>query len=117
MPPDPEQERLSRLRDRQIQARDPHVQQRRIHGKIARKQRSSVEAFSVGRVLSEVPSMWKGAVLGFFVGILGVALIPLVWSSTWALPCSAVLALMLAIFGLIIGRAADTRDSLKDLMR
>lgn len=117
MPPESEQDRLRRLRDRQIAARDPQVKQQRIHGKIARKQRSSVEAFSLGRILSEIPNMWKGAFLGFLVGVLGVAVIPLVWSSPWALPCAAALTVILAIFGLIVGRAADTRDSLKDLMR
>lgn len=34
----------------------------------------------------------------------------------WAVPCSAGVALMLSILGLFIGRAQDTRDSLKDLV-
>jgi hypothetical protein len=41
----------------------------------------------------------------------------LVWVSPWALPCSAAVALMLSILGLLIGRAQDTRDSIEDLVR
>lgn len=117
MPPDSELERLRRLRDRQIAARDPQIKQRQVHSKIARKQRSSVQAFSLGRIWSEIPSMWKGAFYGLFVGALGMALLPMLWDSPWSLPCAAGAAVVLAIFGLILGRAADTRDSLKDLMR
>lgn len=117
MSPDSEQDRLRRLRDRQIAARDPQVKQRQVHGKIARKQRSSVERFSVGRILAEIPNIWKGGFLGFVVGALGIAVIPTLWPSSWALPCAGALAVMMTIFGLIVGRAIDTRESLKDLIR
>lgn len=117
MAPESEQERLRRLRDRQVASRDPQTKQRQIHGKIARKQRSSVESFSLGKIWSEIPSMWKGAFLGLAVGAVGVAIVPTIWVSPWALLCAGVIALFLAILGMIIGRAADTRDSLKDLMR
>lgn len=117
MSPDSEQDRLRRLRDGQIAARDPQVKQRQVHGKIARKQRSSVERFSIGRIFAEIPNIWKGGALGFLVGVLGIAVIPYLWPSTWTLPCAAALAVMLTIFGLIVGRAVDTRDSLKDLVR
>lgn len=117
MAPESEQERLRRLRDRQIATRDPQSKQRQLHGKIARKQRGAVEAFSLGKIWSEIPSMWKGAFFGLGIGALGVAIVPLLWVSPWSLPCAGVIALFLAILGMIIGRAADTRDSLKDLMR
>ncbi len=117
MPGETEQERWRRLRDRQVASRDPQTKQRRLHGQIAHKQRSSVETFSIGRMWSEVPSMWKGLIYGLLVGACAIAIVPLAWASPWALPCAATVAVFLAILGLIIGRAADTRDSLKDLMR
>jgi hypothetical protein len=117
MAPESEQERLRRLRDRQVAARDPQTKQRQLHGKIARKQRSSVASFSLGRIWSEIPNFWKGAFFGLAIGAIGIAVVPLVWVSPWALPCAGVIALFLAILGMIIGRAADTRDSLRDLIR
>jgi hypothetical protein len=112
-----DQERLRRLRDRQLSSRDPQHKQRQLHGRIARKQRRSVESFSLGRIWSEIPHIWRGAFYGLTLGVLAIALVPLVWVSPWALPCSAGMALTLAILGLFIGRAQDTRDSLKDLVR
>ncbi len=117
MPPNPEQERLRRLRDRQLAARDPQAKSRKLHGGISRKQRQSVEPFSLGRIWSEIPHIWRYAFYGFAVGVLGVAVLPLVWKSPWSVPCAAGVALMLAIIGLFIGRAADTRDALKELTK
>ena len=112
-----DQERLRRLRDRQLSARDPQRKQRQVHGRIARKRRQSFESFSLGRMWSEIPHIWKGAFYGLTLGVIAIALVPLVWVSPWALPCSAGAALMFSILGLLIGRAQDTRDSLKDLVR
>jgi len=112
-----DQERLRRLRDRQLSARDPQTTQRAMHGQIARRQRRSVERFSVGRIWSEIPHIWKGAFYGLAVGAIAVAIVPTMWASPWAIPCSAGAAVMLIILGVLIGRAQDTRDSLKDLVR
>lgn len=117
MPSTQDQERLRRLREGQLASRDPLKKARQMHGRIARKQRRSVETFSLGRIWSEIPHVWKGAFYGLTVGVLAVAVVPLIWASPWALPCSAGATLMLAILGLLIGRAQDTRDSLKDLVR
>jgi len=117
MPTNSEQERLRRLRDRQLAARDPQNKARKLHGGIARKHRQAVEPFSLVRIWSEIPHVWRYAFYGFALGALGVAVVPLLWESPWAVPCAAVSALILAILGLFIGRAADTRDSLKELTK
>lgn len=112
-----DEDRLQRLRDRQIAARDPQRKLRRMHGGIAQRQRRSTQTFSLGRIWSEIPHIWKGAFYGLALGALAIAIVPTLWLSPWALPCSTGAALMLAIIGLLIGRAEDTRDSLKDLVR
>ncbi|MBF8257022.1 MAG: hypothetical protein HW375_1929 [Anaerolineales bacterium] len=117
MPNTQDQERLQRLRDRQLASRDPLKHQRRMHGQIARRQRRSVESFSLGRIWSEIPNLWKGAFYGLTFGVLVLVLVPSVWASLWAIPCSAGVAVMSTILGLLIGRAQDTRDSIKDLVR
>jgi hypothetical protein len=115
MPTNSEQDRLRRLRDQQIAARDPQTGARKLHGGISRKQRRAVEAFSLGRIWREIPHIWRYAFYGFVVGVLAVAVVPMVWDSPWALTCSAGTTVFLVIIGVFIGRAADTRDSLKDL--
>jgi len=88
-----------------------------MHGRIACKHRQSQAPLSIGRIWSEIPHLWKGAFYGLTVGALAVAILPAIWASPWALPCAGGLAAMLAILGLLLGRAADTRDALRDLTR
>jgi hypothetical protein len=115
MSTNPEQERLRRLRDRQIAARDPQTGARKLHGGISRKQRRAVESFSLGKIWREIPHVWRYAFYGFVVGALGVAVVPVLWDSPWALTCTAGATVFLVVIGVFVGRAADTRDSLKDL--
>lgn len=112
-----DQERLRQLRDRQLAARDPQTGQRRLQREISARRRRSTESFSLGKIWSETPAIWKGGAFGFGLGVVAVALLPMVWSSPWALPCAATATLFLTILGLLIGRAFDTRNSLRDLLR
>lgn len=112
-----EQERLRRLRDRQLAARDPQTKQRELHHGIARRHRRSRQSFSLRQMWSEIPHMWRDAFYGLLVGVLALALVPSLWDSTWAVPCAAASIPILAILGFFIGRALDTRDEIKDLTR
>jgi hypothetical protein len=117
MAPDTDHERLRRLRDRQIATRDPQTKARTLHGNIARKQRRSVEAFSLGKIWSGIPHLWKDAFYGFLLGVVLIVVVPMLWNSPWATPVAAGTAILLTIIGLFVGRAEDTRDSLRDLTR
>ena len=112
-----DQERLRRLRDRQLAARDPQAKQRKLHRGIAHRQRKSRQPFSLRQMCSEIPHMWRDAFYGLLVGALALAIVPAVWDSPWAAPCSAAAIPILAVLGLFIGRALDTRDEIKDLTR
>ena len=112
-----EQERLRRLRDRQLAARDPHIKERKLQHGIAQRRRKAVQPFSIQRIWSEIPFIWRGSFYGMLVGALALAIVPLFVDSPLAVPCSAASIPILAIFGFFIGRAFDTREELKDLMR
>jgi hypothetical protein len=112
-----EHERLRRLRERQLAARDPQTRGRRLHREISVRRRRSTEPLSVGRIWSEIPAMWKGGAFWFGLGTVLVALLSLVRVSPWSLPCAATATLFFSILGLLIGRAFDTRDSPRDLLR
>ena len=87
-----------------------------MHREIAHRRRSSKEPFRWGGLVGN-PWCVEGAFYGLSVGALTLAILPSVWPSPWALPCAGGLTLFLSILGLLIGRAADTRDSLRDLIR
>ena len=112
-----EQDRLKRLRDQQIATRDPLIKQRKLEHTIAQRHRRSVQAFSLGRIWSEIPHKWRGVFYGLVGGVLLVIVLPVVWASSWAVLCSAASIPILAIVGFFFGRAVDTKEEIKDLVR
>ena len=65
----------------------------------------------------DVPHAWKGFFYGLVLGTLVLLVVPLFWLSPWAVPCSAATIVVFVIFGVIMGRAIDTRENIKDLIR
>lgn len=112
-----EQERLKRLRDRQLAARDPQAKQKKLYRGIANRHRKAAKPFSFRQMWSEIPHMWRGALYGLTLGVLILILVPEFWDSVWAAPCAAGAIPFLGILGLLLGRALDARDSLRELMR
>jgi VIT1/CCC1 family predicted Fe2+/Mn2+ transporter len=112
-----EQKRLARLRDRQLAARDPQTAQRKLHGGIARRHRQAAEPFSLGKMWSQIPHKFRDSFFGLVAGAFLLAILPAIWPSMWATKCGVASILALAAFGSIVGRAADTRDELKRLMK
>lgn len=112
-----EQDRLKRLRDQQIATRDPMTKQHKLDHTIAQRRRRSLQTFSLWRMWSEIPHKWRGAFYGLVGGVLLVVVLPAVWASSWAIMCSAASIPILAIVGFFFGRAVDTKEEIKDLVR
>lgn len=109
-------ERLKRIRDRQVGLRDPQTTQQRLQHDIASRRRKSVKKFSSRQVVKEIPHKARGAVIGAFIGVLILAFAPLIVDSPWTDVIGILSIVMLAIFGFLMGRAMDARDSLKELI-
>lgn len=114
---DQELERLRRLRDRQLADRDPLVKQRQFQRMSAQRERKYRKPYSFGKMWKDIPHAWKGFFYGAVLGTLVLLVLPIFWVSPWAIPCSAAAIVVFALFGVILGRAIDTRDNIKDLMR
>ena len=110
-------DRLRRLRDQQIAARDPLVHQRQLDHRIAQRQRRARTSFSVLKMWSQTPRRWRGLLLGVLTGATLLLVLPLAIESTWTAPCAGVATLFLAFLGFLIGRAMDSRHDLHDLLR
>ena len=111
-----ESERLKRIRDRQVGLRDPQAKQQRLQGGIASRRQKSVKKYSSRQVVREIPFKARGAVIGAFIGVLILAFAPLIVDSPWTDVIGILSIVMLAIFGFLMGRAMDARDSLKELI-
>ncbi|MEW6242314.1 MAG: hypothetical protein AB1564_16045 [Chloroflexota bacterium] len=109
-----EQERLRRLRDRQLVARDPLVKQRKFQHDSAVKERRMRKPFSLTKAWGELPHIVKSPFYGLVIGIVITAVLPNLWTSPWAFLVGAGLTLVFIIFGVVTGNSLDLRDRIKD---
>ena len=113
-----EQERLKRLRERQLADRDPHVKQHQFQRVSSqREKRLRKQSYSINKMWKDIPHVWKGFFYGLILGVVALLVIPVFWQSSWAIAVSLVILVIFSLFGVVIGRAIDARENIKDLMR
>jgi VIT1/CCC1 family predicted Fe2+/Mn2+ transporter len=110
-------ERFRRIRDRQINLRDPQKEVQRLQHSIATKRKSKVKRFSIKTFFSEIDSKWLGLFFGLAFGVLVLVILPYFVEGFWATAIGVAAILFLTILGFSLGQALDARDSLKDLMK
>ena len=113
---DQELERLKRLHDRQLSDRDPQVKQRQFQRTSAQRERRYRKPYSLGKMWKDIPHAWKGFFYGLVLGTTVLLILPMFWVSLWAVPCSTAAIVVFALFGVILGRAIDARENIKDLI-
>jgi len=110
-----ELERLKRLRQKQLQARDPLAKQRKIERKVAARRRGTREKVTFKSMITDVPYRWRGAILGAVLGIVVSVVLPSLVDASWVEWIGLLAVLALALLGFMFGRAFDSRDELRDL--
>jgi uncharacterized membrane protein YraQ (UPF0718 family) len=111
-----EVERLKRLRDQQLKARDPHKKQQKLQHGISERYKKSREPFSLIKIWQEVEKKWRGLLIGGFLGFIVMVFLPNFIESAWAGLIGVGAILFLMLIGFAIGQAADARDELHDLI-
>jgi F0F1-type ATP synthase assembly protein I len=112
---DDELERIRKIRDRQLQLRDPTIEEKRLQREIAKKRRSRVEKFSFGGIFGDIPKMITGTLIGMVIGILIFVILPYIFpQKPWVDIAGVAVTVIGAIFGFFFGRAIDARDALSD---
>jgi hypothetical protein len=114
---DPEQERLIRLRERQLSTRDPGVKKKKFSGIMTERERRTKNTISIGRVWSVIPHVWRWAFYGLILGLLTMAVLPTLWVSENSFLFSILAAVIWVVLGIMIGSAIDYRDRLRDLSK
>ena len=109
MSDDKEIERIRRLREQQLGARDPRAKARRLDQKLSSRPR---EKFSLSHELKILPakvtwSFW-GGVIGLIVGILLGIVIQISFGVPWVEYVALLCAFWGAVVGFITGRGHDT---------
>jgi VIT1/CCC1 family predicted Fe2+/Mn2+ transporter len=108
-----EQERLKRLRDRQIAARDPQAKERKISYKVSQRRKSTYRQTTVGDLFKSVPYRWVYMLVGVLLGGAAFILIVFILPQAWDKYLGLIVLVILAIFGFIIGSSIDWREDIK----
>jgi hypothetical protein len=113
-----EQERLKRLRDRQLTDRDPQVKQKQIQRTITgRERKARSKRLTLGEAWRTLPQTYRNPIIGLLVGTCITFILPAVWDSKWAVWVGVIVTILLVAFGAILGHSLDLRDDLKDFMK
>ena len=109
-----EQERLKRLREKQLQARDPLVKQRKFQHSSSVKEKRMRKTFSMSKAWKDIPHIIKAPFYGLILGVIVIFILPIFWDSPYAIYAAAGATLIFIIFGAILGNSLDLRDEIKN---
>ncbi len=114
-------ERLIRIRDQQIQARDPLKKQDRLNREVVRRRRQAASSFSyggtIGEMFASLSHKLRGLIYGLILGTVASVPMVLLLEQEWALAGGLVTFFTFPIIGFAVGAAFDWRDSLRDEIR
>lgn len=113
-----EQERLKRLRERQLTDRDPLVKQKQFQRTTAQKERKArSKRYSLGEAWRTIPHIYRSPFIGLVSGLIVLLILPILWISPWAFWVGLGVTFFFVLLGLLTGRAQDIRDELKDAIK
>jgi len=112
-----EQERLKRLRDQQLAARDPLVKQKQFQRDTIKKERiARNKKVSFAERWDIIPHVGRNIIYAILLGVVALFVVPMVWNSQWTLICIGGGTLVAIVLGVIIGQAQDSRDEIKRML-
>ncbi|MBI3158936.1 MAG: hypothetical protein HYZ26_04985 [Chloroflexi bacterium] len=111
-------ERLKKLRDRQIGARDPSVHERKVQGQIARKAQKarSKENFWKDSA-KDIPKVLWGGLIGAVLGLIVLLILGLFLPAATAGLFGILAMLLLGVIGAAFGSAFDVRDRIRNSLK
>jgi Flp pilus assembly protein TadB len=112
---DDERERLRRLRDRQLQARNPQRADARVMRQVAKRRGRRQRKVTPADMVRELPYKWRGLFLGVIIGMFIWLLLYALVEGAWVDLVGLASIVVLAFLGFALGQAFDVRDELKRL--
>lgn len=114
---DQEQERLKRLRERQIADRDPLVKQRKVQQNYSVKSKRMRKPFKLSGAWKDVPHIIRTPFYGLLLGVASIFILPELWDSPFAIWVAVILTVIFIVFGLVLGNSLDLRDDIKSHLK
>ncbi len=110
---DKEVERLRRLRERQIQSRDPLKKKRKLQSQISQKNKAR-KHYSLADGVNDLSYQVKGLFIGFILGLIAAIGLWAFVDATWVDWAALGAIFFLTILGFIFGASFDWRADLRD---
>jgi hypothetical protein len=110
---DKELERLKRLREQQLAARDPGKKQREVQRHVTAQYRARKKV-TVGELWGDVSHKIRGIIIGLFLGLIAWILLAIFVDSNWVDVAGILAVVIFPIFGILIGSSLDWRDEMRD---
>ena len=110
---DDEIERLQRLRDRQLQARDPSGKRSRYEVEYKR-QNAARKGLTLRSIFNTFSNKLKGLFIGIIIGLIAWVLVSIFVDATWKDLAGFALAMLCALVGVALGASFDWRDNLRN---
>jgi len=109
------QERFKRIRDQQIQVRDPQIKERKISRQIStqQKQKRQNESF-IKDAVKDVSYKAKGAYLGALLGLILLLVLPYFIEGRTATILGIAAIPFFMLIGFFVGSSFDWRDEIRD---
>lgn len=115
---DDELERLKRIREQQIRARDPRAKEKKFHGTVSgkyrRKRKQVTFRGALKDELASIPHKWRGLLIGTTLGVVVLIVLLVTVESAWTPIIGVLIIVLLAIVGFSIGSSFDWRDKMRD---
>jgi len=102
--------RLQRLRDEQLQARDPQAKARTRNQRLATKHRWVKKKTSVWEIIRDFPAKWYYMLIGLLITFPAAVLLNVLVNAPWTLTVGGVIVLFGVVAGRVIGAVFDWRD-------
>jgi len=111
--PDQDADRYRKIRDQQLQARDPLKKQRVLDHEVSQKRRRMTQSFSFGLMWRDLTYKIRYSLLGGILGLLLVVILSLLLPEPWGV-CAGGILLPFAIFlGFLVGRYEDSVEDIR----
>lgn len=111
--PESESERLKRLRDKQINDRDPLAGERKFQHNMSVKEKRMRKPISFAEDWRNIPYVVKVPLFLFFLGVIGTVVLVRLWDWQYAVYVGLGAAIGLSLFGAVLGNAIDLRENIK----
>jgi hypothetical protein len=111
-------ERIQRIRDQQVRARDPRAHHKKFQQKISARRRE--EKFSVEDLLKNIPAKWWGMIIGGIIGVIMAVVLSkaIETEASWVEYVWYVVVLVGIVLGRGVGAAVDwSEEDHKKLVR